>query len=42
MCANLSCLNRISAYGPGIAPFGVVAQIPASFTVETAAAGKGI
>lgn len=36
------CLNRISAYGPGIAPFGAVAQAPANFTVETAAAGKGM
>lgn len=33
--------NRISAYGPGIAPFGAVAQTPANFTVETVAAGKG-
>lgn len=33
--------NRISAYGPGIAPNGAVAQTPANFTVETVAAGKG-
>lgn len=34
-------LNRISAYGPGISPLGAVVQTPASFTVETVAAGKG-
>lgn len=33
--------NRISAYGPGISPFGAVAHTPANFTVETVAAGKG-
>lgn len=34
--------NRISAYGPGISPFGAVANTPANFTVETVAAGKGM
>lgn len=33
--------NRISAYGPGISPYGAIAHTPANFTVETVAAGKG-
>lgn len=35
-------LKRISAYGPGISPIGPIAYAPANFTVETAAAGKGM
>lgn len=41
-CKLTFLLSRISAYGPGIEPFGPIVQTPANFTVETANAGKGI